>query len=147
MLLAILAIVVAATFVFTGGLKLFNVPASLKICDSLDVPPGLWRLIGALEWLGATGVTIGLAFHPLGMVAAIALAGLLAGAIVTRLRAAPSPRPFRGARARGRRGDADTRSRDGGLFRGQSLNAVLPDESMVRHISWECGVLRFSLPA
>ena len=88
MFLTVLAIVVAAAFVFTGGIKLFNVPASLKIRDWVDVPPGLWRVIGVLEWLGATGVTIGLAFHPLGMVAAIALAGLLAGAIVTRLRAA-----------------------------------------------------------
>ena len=88
MLLTILAIIVAATFVFTGGIKLFNVPASLEIRDSLDVPPGLWRLIGVLEWLGAAGVAIGLAYRPLGLIASTALAGLLVGAIVTRLRAA-----------------------------------------------------------
>ncbi len=88
MLLTILAIVVAATFVVTGGIKLFNVPASLEIRDSLDVPPGLWRVIGVLEWLGAAGVAIGLAYRPLGVLASIALACLLVGAMVTRLKAA-----------------------------------------------------------
>jgi uncharacterized membrane protein YphA (DoxX/SURF4 family) len=88
MLLTILAIVVAATFAFTGGIKLFNVPASLKVRDSLDVPPGLWRTIGVLEWLGAAGIVIGLAYRPLGLLAAIALAGLLIGAIGARHRAA-----------------------------------------------------------
>ena len=88
MLLTILAIVVAATFLFTGGIKLFNVPASLEIRDRLEVPPQLWRVIGVLEWSGAAGVLIGLAYRPLGLLAAIGLAALLAGAMVTRLRAA-----------------------------------------------------------
>ena len=88
MLLTILAIVVAATFAFTGGIKLFNVPASLKVRDSLDVPPGLWRTIGILEWLGAAGVLVGLAYRPLGLLASSGLAALLVGAMVTRLRAA-----------------------------------------------------------
>ena len=88
MLLTILVIVVAATFVFTGGIKLFSVPASLAIRDSLEVPPGLWRVIGVLEWLGAAGVLIGLAYRPLGLLASIGLAGLLVGAMITRLRAA-----------------------------------------------------------
>ncbi len=88
MLLTILAIVVAATFAFTGGIKLFNVPASLKVRDSLDVPPGLWRTIGVLEWLGAAGVLLGLAYRPLGLVASSGLAALLVGAMITRLRAA-----------------------------------------------------------
>ena len=88
MLLTILAIVVAATFAFTGGIKLFNVPASLKVRDSLDVPPGLWRTIGVLEWLGAAGVLVGLAYRPLGLIAASGLAALMGGAMITRLRAA-----------------------------------------------------------
>lgn len=87
MLLTILAIVVAATFAFTGGIKLFNVPASLEIRDRLEVPPGLWRVIGVLEWSGAAGVLIGLAYRPLGLLASIALAALLVGAFITRLRA------------------------------------------------------------
>ncbi len=105
MLLTILAIVVAATFVFTGGIKLFNVPASLEIRDRLEVPQPLWRVIGVLEWLGAAGVLIGLAYRPLGLLAAIALAGLLVGAIVTRLRAA---RRHGRSEAAGLAGDAAT---------------------------------------
>ncbi len=88
MFLTILAIVVAATFVCTGGIKLFNVPASLEVRDSLDVPPGLWRVIGVLEWLGAAGVIVGLVYRPLGLTAAIGLAILLLGAMSTRFRAA-----------------------------------------------------------
>ena len=105
MFLTILAIVVAATFVFTGGIKLFNVPASLEIRDSLDVPPGLWRVIGVLEWLGAAGVVTGLAYRPLGLLASVALAGLLVGAMVTRLRAA---RRHGRSEAAGLAGDAAT---------------------------------------
>jgi hypothetical protein len=88
MILTVLAIAVVGTFLFTGGIKLFNVPASLAIRDSLDVPPGLWRVIGTLEWLGAAGVAVGLAYHPLGLLASIALSGLLLGAMITRVRAA-----------------------------------------------------------
>ena len=88
MVLTVLAIVVATTFVGSGGVKLFNVPASLAIRDSLDVPPGQWRMIGALEWLGVAGVLVGLAYRPLGLAASIALGLLLLGAIVTRVRAA-----------------------------------------------------------
>ena len=105
MLLTILAIAVTATFAFTGGIKLFNVPASLKVRDSLDVPPGLWRTIGVLEWLGAAGVAIGLAYRPLGLIASIALAALLVGAMITRLRAA---RRHSRSEAPGLAGDAAT---------------------------------------
>jgi hypothetical protein len=48
----------------------------------------LWRTIGVLEWLGAAGVAIGLAYRPLGLLAAIGLSALLAGAMTTRMRAA-----------------------------------------------------------
>ncbi len=88
MVLTVLAVLVAVMFVFTGGVKLFNLPASLEIRDSLDVPPGLWRIIGVLEWLGAAGVAAGLAYHPLGLLAAIGLTCLMVGAVVSRLRAA-----------------------------------------------------------
>jgi uncharacterized membrane protein YphA (DoxX/SURF4 family) len=88
MVLTVLAIVVALMFVATGGVKLFSVPQSLAIRDSLDVPPGQWKLIGVLEWLGAAGVAAGLAYKWLGALASIALAALIVGAIVTRVRAA-----------------------------------------------------------
>lgn len=88
MVLTVLAILVIVTFSVTGAVKLFNVPASLEIRDSLDVRPGRWRLIGVLEWLGVVGVAVGLAYRPLGLAATVALAALLVGAVVTRLMAA-----------------------------------------------------------
>ncbi len=88
MVLTVLAIVTAATFVGSGAVKLFSVPMSLEIRDSLDVPPGQWKLIGVLEWLGAAGVLVGLEYEWLGRVATIALGALIVGAIATRVRAA-----------------------------------------------------------
>ena len=88
MVLTVLAIVVAVLFAATGGVKLFSVPQSLAIRDSLDVPPGQWTLIGALEWVGAAGVTVGLTHESIGRLASIALAALICGAIATRVRAA-----------------------------------------------------------
>jgi uncharacterized membrane protein YphA (DoxX/SURF4 family) len=88
MVLTVLAIVVAVLFVATGGVKLFGVTQSLAIRDSLDVPPGQWRMIGVLEWLGAAGLLVGLANEWVGRLAAIGLGALMVGAIVTRIRAA-----------------------------------------------------------
>lgn len=88
MLLTILAAIVAGTFAVTGGVKLFGVQASLDIRDSLDVPPGLWRVIGVFEWLGAAGVVVGLRYELLGLLAAIGLSALLVGAMISRVRAA-----------------------------------------------------------
>jgi hypothetical protein len=88
MVLTVLAILVAVTFLGTGGVKLLSAPASLKIRDSLDVDPGQWRLIGVLEWLGVAGVLAGLAWWPIGLAACVGLVALLAGAVYTRVGAA-----------------------------------------------------------
>lgn len=88
MVVVILAVIVAVTFTGTGGVKLFSLPASLKIRDSLDVDPGRWRMIGTLEWLGAVGVLVGLAWWPVGLAACVGLAALMIGAVVTRIAAA-----------------------------------------------------------
>jgi hypothetical protein len=88
MVLTVMAIVVAATFAVTGGVKLFGVRASLAIHDSLDIPATQWRLIGVMEWLAAAGVLVGLTYRPLGLAAAIGLSALLVGAMITRVRAA-----------------------------------------------------------
>jgi uncharacterized membrane protein YphA (DoxX/SURF4 family) len=88
MVLTILAILVAVTFIGTGGIKLFGVRFSLAVRDALDIPARQWRVIGVLEWLGAIGVAIGLANRPLGLLAAVALCALMVGAIVTRIGAA-----------------------------------------------------------
>lgn len=85
MVLTVLAILVAVTFVGTGGVKLLSAPASLKIRDSLDVDPRTWKLIGVCEWLGVAGVLVGLAWWPVGVAACVGLAALLVGAVVTRV--------------------------------------------------------------
>ena len=85
MVLTILAVLVAVTFVGTGGVKLLSAPASLKIRDSLDVDPRTWKLIGVCEWLGVAGVLVGLAWWPIGVAACVGLAALLVGAIITRV--------------------------------------------------------------
>ena len=121
MILTVLAIVVTGTFVFTGGIKLFNVPASLAIRDSLDVPPAQWRVIGVLEWLGAAGVAVGLAYHPLGLLAAIALGRPAPGGDGhPRPRGTPSP-AVRDRRPRARRLNARPGCRHRGRVRGQPL--------------------------
>lgn len=87
MVLTVLAILVIIQFTVAGALKLFSVPASLEIRDALEVPPGLWRFIGVLEWTGVAGVVAGLWYHPLGLLACIGFSCLMVGALTTRLRA------------------------------------------------------------
>lgn len=88
MILTVLAVLVIVQFAFAGALKLFSVPMSLEIRDALDVPPGLWRAIGVLEWVGVAGVVIGLGWwKPLGLAACVGFVCLMVGAIMTRLRA------------------------------------------------------------
>lgn len=87
MVLTVLAILVILNFGAAGALKLFSVPMSLEIRDALEVPPGLWRFIGVLEWLGVAGVIAGLWYHPLGLLACIGFSCLMVGALTTRLRA------------------------------------------------------------
>lgn len=82
----VLAVLVAATFAVTGGVKVLGVPQSLAIRDQLGLAPGLWRVIGTLELLGAAGVLVGLAVPVLGTLALLGLVGLMLGAIVSRVR-------------------------------------------------------------
>lgn len=53
----------------------------------LGVSTGLVRLIGALEFLGAAGLVIGLWIGPLGIAAAAGLVLLMAGAVISHLKA------------------------------------------------------------
>jgi len=54
------------------------------------VNPVQWRLIGSLELAGVAGALAGLAWAPIGVAAAIGLALLILGAIVSTLRASDS---------------------------------------------------------
>ncbi|GAA3784177.1 DoxX family protein [Micromonospora maritima] len=53
----------------------------------LGVSAGLTRLIGVLELAGVAGLLLGLAFWPLGLVAALAVTALLIAAVAYHLRA------------------------------------------------------------
>ncbi|MGH3554832.1 MAG: DoxX family protein [Mycobacterium sp.] len=80
----------AALFAFTSLIKLVGVRQSLAIRDHLGVKPMQWRVIGLLELAGVAGVLVGLAWPPIGVVAAIGLALLVLGAIVFHIRASDS---------------------------------------------------------
>jgi hypothetical protein len=82
----VLALVVAALFLVTGGVKLLGVEASLTIRDHFAMSPRLWQVIGVLECSGAIGTALGIWAKPLGVLALLGLVGLMLGAVVNRLR-------------------------------------------------------------
>jgi uncharacterized membrane protein YphA (DoxX/SURF4 family) len=77
----------AALFVFSSSIKLLGVQRSLEIRDHLGISATLWRLIGVLELAGVVGVLVGLWWPPLGIAAAVGLALLSVGAVVSHVRA------------------------------------------------------------
>ena len=77
----------AALFAFSSSIKLLGVARSLAIRDHLGISPTVWRLIGALELAGVVGVVVGLWWAPLGITAAVGLALLSIGAVVSHVRA------------------------------------------------------------
>jgi uncharacterized membrane protein YphA (DoxX/SURF4 family) len=81
-----LSILLGLLFVVTGGVKVLNVAQSLNIRDHFGLPPRLWHVIGILETAGGAGLLIGLAVPILGTAASIGLAGLMIGAIISRLK-------------------------------------------------------------
>jgi DoxX-like family len=81
-----LSVLIGLLFLVTGGMKIFGVKASLRIRDQLRMQPTLWRMIGLLEWAGAIGLILGLAFPALGIAAAAALCLFMLGAAGSRLR-------------------------------------------------------------
>lgn len=80
----------AALFAFSSSIKLLGVQRALAIRDHLGISPALWRLIGALELAGVVGVLVGLWWPPLGIAAAVGLALLSMGAVVSHVRASDS---------------------------------------------------------
>jgi uncharacterized membrane protein YphA (DoxX/SURF4 family) len=81
----VLALVVAALFLVTGGVKLLGVEASLTIRDHFAMSPRLWQVIGVLECSGAIGTALGIWAKPLGVLALLGLVGLMLGAVVILL--------------------------------------------------------------
>ena len=83
----ILSILLALLFLVAGSPKVMDAKSSQKLRDNLHVNPTLWKTVGALEALAAIGLIAGIFIPPLGLAAATGLALLMAGAIITHLRA------------------------------------------------------------
>jgi uncharacterized membrane protein YphA (DoxX/SURF4 family) len=86
----IVTICLAGLFAFASSIKLLGVEQSLAIRDHLGISPALWRVIGLLELAGVAGVLVGLAWWPIGLAAAVGLALLSVGAVVSHVRASDS---------------------------------------------------------
>jgi uncharacterized membrane protein YphA (DoxX/SURF4 family) len=83
----VLNILLATLLMMTGGGKIAGAASSHAIRESLDVPPGRWRLIGGLELVGVIGLVIGAWVPVAGLVACAGVATLMIGAILIRRRA------------------------------------------------------------
>lgn len=82
----VLAITLSLVFLPLGLAKIAAVPAMRQAAAHLDMPTGLYRVIGTLEVAGAAGLLTGLTWTPLGVAAATGLALLMAAAAVVHLR-------------------------------------------------------------
>ncbi|MFH8623669.1 DoxX family protein [Streptomyces vietnamensis] len=93
-----LAVVLTLVFLSLGAAKIAAVPFMRQAAAHLDMSPGLYRVVGALEVAGAVGLLLGPASAPLGVAAAIGLALLMTAAAAAHLRhgdppARPRPAP------------------------------------------------------
>ncbi|MFF5488099.1 DoxX family protein [Streptomyces virginiae] len=71
--------------------KIAAVPFMRQAAAHLDMSPGLYRVVGALELAGAVGLLLGPASAPLGVAAGIGLALLMTAAAVVHLRHGDPP--------------------------------------------------------
>ncbi|WP_212818663.1 DoxX family protein [Polymorphospora rubra] len=88
-----LAIILAVSFLFTGLPMVTGRPSSIEHGRHLGFSARNYRLLGALQILGAAALGLGLVWKPIGIAAAIGFSLMMAGAVVTHLRAGdPAPR-------------------------------------------------------
>jgi uncharacterized membrane protein YphA (DoxX/SURF4 family) len=83
----IIVVVLAAGIAVAGYQKVAGGPQQDSAAEHLGVEPGAWRLIGGAELLAALGLLIGLWLSWLGVVTAICLIVLTAGALIVHSRA------------------------------------------------------------
>lgn len=83
----VLSIVLAASSVFGGGSKIAGTAAMRADALRFGFPYASYRIIGALELGAAAGLIAGLFWWPLRLAAALGLAALTVGAVITHLRA------------------------------------------------------------
>lgn len=84
MALAVLTLISGLSFLFYGFRVSFQT-ASKEEFERFGVP-AMRRFVGLMEVLGAVGVMLGLAFAPLGALAAGGLAALMVCGLVVRIR-------------------------------------------------------------
>lgn len=82
----------AAVFAVAGIVKVVRIPAMRQEADHLGFSQRAYQLIGVAEIGGAAGLALGTAWAPVGVAAAVALLGLLAGAVVCLRRAGDGPK-------------------------------------------------------
>lgn len=78
----VLSMVLAAACFIPAHAKLRAHPKMLAAAEHFGIPWARYRLIGVLELAAAGGVLFGLAWHLFGVVAAVGMCVLLAGALV-----------------------------------------------------------------
>ncbi|MGJ7440654.1 DoxX family protein [Aquipuribacter sp. MA13-6] len=83
----VLSVLLAVLLLATGGGKVVGAASSHAIRDSLHVPPGRWRAIGAFEVAVVVALALGIWLQTWAVVGAAGVVVLMVGAVVTRVRA------------------------------------------------------------
>jgi uncharacterized membrane protein YphA (DoxX/SURF4 family) len=89
MFVTVSLLLVAACLLPAAG-KLLGHPRMRQSAEHFGIRWPRYRLIGVAELAAATGILIGLWWHPLGLAAAVGMLLLLTGALITHRRAADS---------------------------------------------------------
>jgi len=82
----IISLLLAAACLLPAAGKLTSQPAMRQSAAHFGIPWSRYRLIGVAELAAATGILIGLCWHPLGLAAATGMALLLIGAVIIHRR-------------------------------------------------------------
>lgn len=93
-LTVILSVLTAAAFIPSGVGKLTGATQMVEGLTNIGVSPSLRNTIGVLELLGSAAVIIGLWVEWLGILAAIGLLLLMAGALIYHARARDEAKNF-----------------------------------------------------
>ena len=86
-MVTILSLLVAVACLIPAGAKLSGQPRMRASAAHFGIAWQRYQLIGLAELAAAMGVLAGLAWHPIGLIAGVALAALLLGAMLTHVRA------------------------------------------------------------
>ena len=89
---AALAVLLALVFVGLGSAKVLAVPPMRERAAEVGFSTTAYRRIGLLEVAGAIGLLLGAVVPLIGALAGVGLLLLLAGAVVTHVRAGDSPK-------------------------------------------------------